>query len=1002
MTHELILTSVSQGLEPDSRGFCAVAADRGISQHLIKRLTTLSEYEHPSSSDSEESRHPPVVYSHLIVPGLDSSWHVLSRVSDTGLDFKHDPNRLAHHVVLSENELVPEGPAWLLGLHGFHFSEWLTPAVRFDRGRLIPTLTAPPPLTRRQRIARERVWLDPWKMSPVVPPPENTDTLQSPTFQNEEQRMISGPPSSPCPLWQELTGDAGWGGVLAETIRTGRPVLVLYNPGMNIFPLFVEALALLPPPLFWKATFSTYFQRIPEHIPCQWKGLLAGSDEAKRLSDAGDSLVLDLTHPLGPAPVGPYVEYARRGIEGLLPADEIQETPFEEDDFDTKTIFPENDGRDDSELPPLPVGRTETDAADSDGPLLAAVSESDESLIPPVLPTEAVKIRTRSSRKKQGFLDSLLNMKSRGRFYVLYGTTLLVLLVFLVLLLDQFADFGIARWFQGSSGQVSNGNQPDAGSDPKPGNGTKQNPAAAQAERERKEKERQEKLQAEKRRQAERRAKAVQARIARREKAQRDAMALEDHLADFKTPDYLPLQVPTIRGNTIVPLEQPQVFHELASFHPFGLALELNVMPLLDIPNARIETRKHGPDSDDLPQDDADSDLPEKAFGEKPDDDPMESEKDDFAGENVSETKLMEGESFDWTVYIVDTQTLNETPMLQLSLTEAGLRVVWDRSCMSQQHFYDALWASLGFLRLSVQDETATTKIRSVSLFEPREVDPVFLAKKFATPGQPELSIESPLAREPWKTLLDPLAPPGPPFTFRLEAELLPKITSGIQGMSVRENLPPAQFFADIKTEISARKVVAADRETYEPVVISIEGTAGPDRVVWTDRYEDQARILKEELDEALAKRDDIKKEYETVRKELFNAGTKAIGELGKKKTDLENETKELTNRIDEIRSIREKLPLAHDKIIGNDQLRIRFSVFLVPLETADGSSGPENAFPENEKNTVPRFQGEESLLLMTTVEKVAEKEKIDVSIPIPSLDEGEEKDSDDTESLPN
>src|SRR5207253_2083550 len=74
----------------------------------------------------------------------------------------------------------------------------------------------------------------------------------------------------PCHAWQEAAGDAGWAGVVGETFLhdPGRPVYLLFDPGLDPLPLLAEALALLPADLRWDVTFSTYFTGLPQGIPC--------------------------------------------------------------------------------------------------------------------------------------------------------------------------------------------------------------------------------------------------------------------------------------------------------------------------------------------------------------------------------------------------------------------------------------------------------------------------------------------------------------------------------------------------------------------------------------------------------------------------------------------------------------------------------------------------------------------------------------------------------------
>ena len=98
-----------------------------------------------------------------------------------------------------------------------------------------------------------------------------------PIWQGEPRFIAAGrtPPQGDHPAgiahaWQSLTGDAGWAGTLAESFITDqqRPVVLIFEPGMNLLPLLVEALALLPVPRRWDVEFSTYFTQLPHGLTC--------------------------------------------------------------------------------------------------------------------------------------------------------------------------------------------------------------------------------------------------------------------------------------------------------------------------------------------------------------------------------------------------------------------------------------------------------------------------------------------------------------------------------------------------------------------------------------------------------------------------------------------------------------------------------------------------------------------------------------------------------------
>jgi hypothetical protein len=233
--------------------------------NLIQQLESLSGYRHIFSPQDSRASLNPVVFSHLGFTIAGRRCHVLSRVCDAGLDYTQRTNKLAHHVILDAAEVPAAGPAWLLAQPRLMQSNWA------GEPRILPT-------------------------GPRVP-------------SGDSQPRV-------CRAWQQITGDAGWGGVLAETATgpTVRQAVLVFQPGMEMLPLLAESLALLPIELRWRVSFSTYFTKLPAGVECQWRCVVAGTPEAvaaQRTRQTG--LVLDLCHPLGPATGGAYVEAARTG-----------------------------------------------------------------------------------------------------------------------------------------------------------------------------------------------------------------------------------------------------------------------------------------------------------------------------------------------------------------------------------------------------------------------------------------------------------------------------------------------------------------------------------------------------------------------------------------------------------------------------------------------------------------------------------------------------------------
>lgn len=273
MSQELIYTSAPRGLKPGSRGFCTVVSSEGMAQNLAEQLEALSGYRHVFGPHDAQSHLNPILWSHLKLTVGGRPYHVLSRIADAGLDYTNRTNKFAHHVALDRGETVPAGPAWVLSQPGFMETAWDgTP-------RIVPA---------GRRPARADV----------------------------------GPAA--CTAWQAATGDAGWGGALAETALANRPAVIVYRPGTSVLPLVAESLALVPPDRRWDVTFCTYFTRLPPGVACLWRFVIEGTPEAST-ARTPQALVINLA-AAARAPDSPWTEAARTGRipPGLWPAAEPQ------------------------------------------------------------------------------------------------------------------------------------------------------------------------------------------------------------------------------------------------------------------------------------------------------------------------------------------------------------------------------------------------------------------------------------------------------------------------------------------------------------------------------------------------------------------------------------------------------------------------------------------------------------------------------------------------------
>ncbi|HET6249862.1 MAG TPA: hypothetical protein VFE47_19385 [Tepidisphaeraceae bacterium] len=265
MSQELFNTSAPRGIKAGSSGFCTVGMTSGMSSTLEERLTLLSGYRWLVPPGEKGAANNPVAYAHWRLALGGKTFSVLSRVCDAGFDYSNRSNRFAHHIVLDASEQVDAGPAWLM-LHGNLLrGGWQGEPEVLPRGPSIP---------------------------PGINPP----------------RICGG--------WKSAAGDAGWAGVLAESLcgDPSRVTYVIYPPGLDMLPLLGEAMALMPISARWQVTFSTYFSDLPAGMSCSLRCCVSGTKAAAEASrHATSGLILDLTQDLGPPPETAYTAAARTG-----------------------------------------------------------------------------------------------------------------------------------------------------------------------------------------------------------------------------------------------------------------------------------------------------------------------------------------------------------------------------------------------------------------------------------------------------------------------------------------------------------------------------------------------------------------------------------------------------------------------------------------------------------------------------------------------------------------
>lgn len=270
MSYELIHTSVPQGLKANRSGFCTAAHTSGMSKKMAISLEQLSAYDFHFNISDPQANLNPVNYAHARITIGQETYSVLSRIGFSGADYSGRENRIAHHVLLAADERMPNGPAWMISqMDGSVFrSKWEGPA------ELLPRLALGAVLDSRQT---------------TIP--------------------------TPAEHWGKITGDAGWGGMLAKAFRQNKkvPAFVVFKPGQQLLPLFEESLSILPAEERWQVCFTTYHTSTPAGCHYHWRGVIAGSSMASEIRRFPNAMVIDLTKQFALAENNAYTEAARTG-----------------------------------------------------------------------------------------------------------------------------------------------------------------------------------------------------------------------------------------------------------------------------------------------------------------------------------------------------------------------------------------------------------------------------------------------------------------------------------------------------------------------------------------------------------------------------------------------------------------------------------------------------------------------------------------------------------------
>ena len=271
MIQELLYTShKGDGLRAGTGGgFCTVLCTHGMAPNLVRRLEQMSGYSHPFDMHDERALQNPTLYQSMPISIGGTRYVVLSRIADLRAEHSGRSNKLAHHLLLTEDEFTTAGPAAVLGRSG---------AL----------------LTKFDGDVREVA-------------PKSSGVLTADSF------------SGPCQTWAKVAGDAGWAGAVADRLtKRGSDgfVKVIFPLGTDCLTLVDEVFSLLPSRKKWSTSFSTFATGNAD--PANLEFILNDTREATLLRRDRRKFIVDLAANLGAPEASARVEAARSGDRSSL------------------------------------------------------------------------------------------------------------------------------------------------------------------------------------------------------------------------------------------------------------------------------------------------------------------------------------------------------------------------------------------------------------------------------------------------------------------------------------------------------------------------------------------------------------------------------------------------------------------------------------------------------------------------------------------------------------
>jgi hypothetical protein len=264
MAQQLVYTSAAKLLDAGRSGFGTVARSKSLSPLLVGAIERASQFS--NIRGTERTR---VIYSHRRIVAANNRIHLLSRISDAGADYTGRTSHIAHHVIVSQEEI-----ARLAG-------RGITPAD----------------------VLKQFPWLTRWDGSARFFGPEEDPIL--------EQIVHPLGKASARSEWARLTGQPSHARLLAWDGAPRNGVLLVPR-GHDTLVLLAEALTECGNQS-WTRTFTTALESTDELSDFDW--IVSSAENYREIeSRCGSRTVYDLLYPgslpLPPEPVAPAPEIA--------------------------------------------------------------------------------------------------------------------------------------------------------------------------------------------------------------------------------------------------------------------------------------------------------------------------------------------------------------------------------------------------------------------------------------------------------------------------------------------------------------------------------------------------------------------------------------------------------------------------------------------------------------------------------------------------------------------